>query len=109
MTKLSFLVLCAVLLGGCGEAETVGAVVVEKVFTPASSGVGVGPNIGGRGGTAVVVTSSSEEWTVLLQEAATGEVFSYRAVPEQWNAAAVGDTWLCQRSWWMTSCEAQDV
>lgn len=41
--------------------------VYEKIFSPGKTGTGVGPTVGNNGGVAVVFTSTSDEWHILVK------------------------------------------
>jgi hypothetical protein len=97
MEKVFFGIMAILILGlivcmvdcSVGHNTFESGVVVEKVFSPGKTGVGVGPNIGGNGGATVVVTSSIDEWHILVKTK-TGLV-DVKVDKEQWVIVKVGD------------------
>jgi len=81
----------------CGKYVTRSGVVIEKSYTPSSTGTGVGPSIGGSGGVAVVVTSSSETYTLFI-ERNNGEIDNHETDRDTWLRAKVGDK-ITYRVW----------
>lgn len=72
--KLGFVFVLLILLTSCGTSTWQDATVVDKFYTPSSIGTGVGPTMGGKGGVAVVVTSTPEQYTIFfrLADGSTG-------------------------------------
>jgi len=69
---------------------TVGSgVVIDKVYSPASSGTGVGFPVGGKSTSPVVMTTYSEEEWVLIVKVG-GETFSEKVDAATWGTAEKG-------------------
>ena len=76
-----------------GHNEIREGIVIEKSYTPSSTGTGVGPSIGGSGGVAVVVTSTSAKYIlfVRLENESIDEVHVDR---EEWLETNKGERFM---------------
>lgn len=95
------LLVLVLLVAGCSDPSGghEAGEVVDKVYTPAMSGTGVGTGVcsgGGKTGscTGVVTLHSSETWTLVLKACDPEcDVWSYSATAEEWADHEVGDVY----------------
>lgn len=74
---------------GCDKMMS--GIVVEKSYTPATTGTGVGPSIGGKG-MSVVVVSTGERY-VLFIRMPDGDTDTVGVDRGSWIDAKIGDTY----------------
>lgn len=92
---LIFLVLAAIFFTIAdkilGTTHSESFIVVEKTYTPSTTGTGVGPSYsGGSGsGVAVVITQNPEKYTLILQT--YSDITPIEVGRKEWAATKIGD------------------
>lgn len=105
VTRVVFLFVAA--LGGalilsavdvCWANQTVyAAVVVERTYKPSETNVGTG--VGAKGQVVTVITSSSEQWNVVVRYLLDGRVEVVTATKDQWASISTGSrVWVVERN-----------